>query len=280
MWTIRASGERSGDLRPRSADAGRGGLEPQPEGPGLQPRLTRLSIHPLALLLLRGRSQLASLLLRASGLPPHALPVGCGTHAQPPSLVAPLLQAPARQPPTPTVMSLATRLQISRYGVFVSKVTGPSMWPTFAGRSDFVVAEALTPAFGTLQHGEGCEQLHTIISSRPWMAASKWLSAVPRQGRCRAQALERRHAPRNWMPQACQQRGAALALSLPYPAAGDVVICTRPVDPAESIIKRVVAMEARTLIYSAMLPSALASCVHPGRSTAAPACLACLLDIL
>ncbi len=27
------------------------------------------------------------------------------------------------------------------------------------------------------------------------------------------------------------------------PVAGDVVICTRPVDPAESIIKRVVALE-------------------------------------
>ncbi|GFR45042.1 hypothetical protein Agub_g6412 [Astrephomene gubernaculifera] len=70
---------------------------------------------------------------------------------------------------------------VSRYGVFVSKVTGPSMFPTFAGRGDFVIAEAVTPMWG---------QLHK----------------------------------------------------------GDVVICTRPVDPAESIIKRVVALEGEEVV--------------------------------
>ncbi|KAG2488345.1 hypothetical protein HYH03_013035 [Edaphochlamys debaryana] len=72
--------------------------------------------------------------------------------------------------------SMAIVYVVSRYGVFVSKVTGPSMYPTFVGRGDFVIAEALTPLWGQLKPG-------------------------------------------------------------------DVVICTRPVDPAESIIKRVVALE-------------------------------------
>ncbi|KAG2447030.1 hypothetical protein HYH02_008182 [Chlamydomonas schloesseri] len=70
---------------------------------------------------------------------------------------------------------------VSRYGAFLSKVTGPSMFPTFGGRGDFVIAEAVTPIWGQLQQG-------------------------------------------------------------------DVVICTRPVDPAESIIKRVVAMEGEEVV--------------------------------
>ncbi len=45
-------------------------------------------------------------------------------------------------------------LQISRYGLFVSKVTGPSMLPTFEGRGDFVIAEAVTPMWGQLEKGE------------------------------------------------------------------------------------------------------------------------------
>ncbi|GIL60043.1 hypothetical protein Vafri_14665 [Volvox africanus] len=69
----------------------------------------------------------------------------------------------------------------SRYGLFVSKVTGPSMLPTFGGQGDFVIAEAVTPMWGQLKPG-------------------------------------------------------------------DVVICTRPVDPAESIIKRVVAVEGEEVV--------------------------------
>ncbi|KXZ50500.1 hypothetical protein GPECTOR_16g675 [Gonium pectorale] len=69
----------------------------------------------------------------------------------------------------------------SRYGLFVTKVTGPSMYPTFGGRGDLVIAEAVTPMWGELQPG-------------------------------------------------------------------DVVICTRPVDPAEAIIKRVTAVQGEEVL--------------------------------
>mmetsp|Transcript_30744 Transcript_30744/g.55952 ORF Transcript_30744/g.55952 Transcript_30744/m.55952 type:complete len:170 (+) Transcript_30744:218-727(+) len=49
----------------------------------------------------------------------------------------------------------------SKYGIFVSKVSGPSMWPTFLGRQDFVLAEALTPLLDGLQPGD------VVISARP-----------------------------------------------------------------------------------------------------------------
>lgn len=79
------------------------------------------------------------------------------------------------------VQSVSLVYVFSRYGVFVSKVTGPSMLPTFGGRGDFVIVEAITPTWGQLAHG-------------------------------------------------------------------DVVICTRPVAPAESVIKRVVALEGEEVI--------------------------------
>ncbi|GFH26781.1 mitochondrial inner membrane signal peptidase, partial [Haematococcus lacustris] len=63
----------------------------------------------------------------------------------------------------------------SKYGCFLSRVSGPSMFPTFSGHNDIVVVDALTPIFNGVQ-------------------------------------------------------------------AGDVVICVRPVDPSEHIIKRVVAV--------------------------------------
>ncbi|MEW5297922.1 MAG: hypothetical protein WDW36_001100 [Sanguina aurantia] len=65
---------------------------------------------------------------------------------------------------------------LTKYGVFISKVEGPSMFPTFSGRGDIIIAEAITPTWGTI-------------------------------------------------------------------VVGDVVICTRPVNPRECIIKRVVATE-------------------------------------
>lgn len=56
-------------------------------------------------------------------------------------------------------------LQISRYGLFVSKVTGPSMLPTFEGRGDFVIAEAVTPMWGQLGKGK---PTFNAIQSQYW----------------------------------------------------------------------------------------------------------------
>lgn len=79
------------------------------------------------------------------------------------------------------LQAVCTVYLVSRYGVFVNNVTGPSMLPTFAGRNDWVLAEAVTPIWGTLKPG-------------------------------------------------------------------DVVICTRPVNPAENVIKRIAATEGSDVI--------------------------------
>ncbi|KAG1671880.1 hypothetical protein FOA52_003447 [Chlamydomonas sp. UWO 241] len=71
--------------------------------------------------------------------------------------------------------TLCTIYVVSQYGVFFSKVSGPSMFPTFSGQGDVVVVDAL----------------------------SKWRGII---------------------------------------RPGDVVICSRPVDPKENIIKRVTAV--------------------------------------
>ncbi|MEW5312131.1 MAG: hypothetical protein WDW38_003781 [Sanguina aurantia] len=39
---------------------------------------------------------------------------------------------------------------LTKYGVFISKVEGPSMFPTFSGRGDIIIAEAITPTWGTI----------------------------------------------------------------------------------------------------------------------------------
>lgn len=41
-----------------------------------------------------------------------------------------------------------------RYGGFVSGVYGPSMFPTFGGKGDLVLADAFTVHFGTLEPGD------------------------------------------------------------------------------------------------------------------------------
>eukprot|EP00878_Enallax_costatus_P006487 GHUV01006801.1.p1 GENE.GHUV01006801.1~~GHUV01006801.1.p1 ORF type:complete len:156 (+),score=26.43 GHUV01006801.1:745-1212(+) len=47
------------------------------------------------------------------------------------------------------------------YGGFISKVDGPSMFPTFTGRGDWVIAEALPGLCDRVQVGD------VIISTRP-----------------------------------------------------------------------------------------------------------------
>jgi len=72
---------------------------------------------------------------------------------------------------------------LSKYGVFLSKVSGPSMFPTFSGKGDVVVVDAF----------------------------SKWTGNIRK---------------------------------------GDVIICVRPVNPNESIIKRVAGVEDEyVLVY-------------------------------
>ncbi|EFJ51243.1 hypothetical protein VOLCADRAFT_87856 [Volvox carteri f. nagariensis] len=100
----------------------------------------------------------------------------------------------------------------SRYGLFVSKVTGPSMRPTFGGQGDYVVAEAVTPMWGDLKPAS--TYVNTITT-----AAS--------------------------FPRSTQLEAPLLLIS---PILGDIVICARPVDPAESIIKRVVALEGDEVV--------------------------------
>lgn len=70
--------------------------------------------------------------------------------------------------------SLSVFYIVSKYGVFISKVNGPSMFPTFTGSGDIVLVDALTHRFQDVK-------------------------------------------------------------------VGDVVICTRPVNPSENIVKRVAA---------------------------------------
>ncbi|GAX82260.1 hypothetical protein CEUSTIGMA_g9688.t1 [Chlamydomonas eustigma] len=77
--------------------------------------------------------------------------------------------------------SLSCFYVLGTYGAFLSKVSGPSMFPTFSGQGDIVIVEAV----------------------------SRWLGKI---------------------------------------SSGDVVICIRPVDPRENIIKRVTAGENEVVV--------------------------------
>lgn len=56
-------------------------------------------------------------------------------------------------PPAPHGSSYAPLLPTRRPAGSCVQVEGPSMWPTFAGRGDVVVAEALTHRLGELKPG-------------------------------------------------------------------------------------------------------------------------------
>lgn len=77
--------------------------------------------------------------------------------------------------------SLCTFYAISKYGAFISKVSGPSMFPTFSGQGDIVLVDATT----------------------------RWNDTIK---------------------------------------PGDIVICSRPVDPSENIIKRVTAVADEVVV--------------------------------
>lgn len=64
------------------------------------------------------------------------------------------------------VQSLTLFYCIQKYGVFASRVHGPSMYPTFKGRGDeVVVVDAFTPWAGKINKGD------IVICSRPLSSA-------------------------------------------------------------------------------------------------------------
>lgn len=90
------------------------------------------------------------------------------------------------------------------------QVSGPSMFPTFTGQGDIVVVDAVSTWTGSIQTGTSpC--VHALCACM--------------------------HCP-------CEPWNSHLSDSqdLPVASAGDVVICSRPVDPTENIIKRVTAV--------------------------------------
>uniref|UniRef100_A0A383VE91 Peptidase S26 domain-containing protein n=1 Tax=Tetradesmus obliquus TaxID=3088 RepID=A0A383VE91_TETOB len=61
---------------------------------------------------------------------------------------------------------------VYNYGGFLSKVDGPSMFPTFTGRGDWVVAEALPGLSDRVQVGD------VVISTRPIQADENIIKRV------------------------------------------------------------------------------------------------------
>ena len=59
------------------------------------------------------------------------------------------------------IQSLGALYCIQKYGIFVSRVQGPSMYPTFKGRDEVVLVDAFTPWAGSIKKGD------VVICSRP-----------------------------------------------------------------------------------------------------------------
>lgn len=59
------------------------------------------------------------------------------------------------------VQSLGALYCIQKYGFFMSRVQGPSMYPTFKGRDEVVLVDAFTPWAGNIKKGD------IVICTRP-----------------------------------------------------------------------------------------------------------------
>ncbi len=106
------------------------------------------------------------------------------------------------------------------------------MFPTFSGHDDLVVVEAVTPMLGHVTPG-ACPSSSAMPGVEEGWAAAQGpkLCAGPARISCQV-------APQHQCAVGCCRR------------AGDVVICVRPVQPSEHIIKRVVAVAGdEVLLY-------------------------------